>query len=134
MSRPWLATAGVLGALGVLLGAFGAHALRPWLPLQVMTVYETAIRYLLVHALALLGTGVLLELFPRRRRALIWAARGFVLGCVLFSGSLVAMALTDWNWLGAFTPLGGLAWIAAWLCLAGGFLRRDATEALRRPD
>ncbi len=124
MSRPWLATAGGLGALGVLLGAFGAHLLRPWLPLQVMTVYETAVHYLQIHVLALLGTGLLLERFPERRRALAWAARGFVAGCVLFSGSLVALALSGWNWLGLVTPVGGVAWVAAWLCLAAAFARR----------
>lgn len=125
MSRPWLAAAGVLGALGVLLGAFGAHLLRPWLPLQIMTIYETGVQYLLLHALALLGTGLLLERFPARGRALTWAARGFAAGCVLFSGSLVGLALTGWGWLGLLTPVGGIAWVGAWLCLAAGFLRRE---------
>jgi uncharacterized membrane protein YgdD (TMEM256/DUF423 family) len=125
MSRPWLATSGVLGALGVLLGAFGAHLLRPWLPLQTMTIYETGVQYLQVHALALLGTGVLLERFPARRGVLTWAARGFAAGCVLFSGSLVGLALTGWRWLGLLTPVGGMAWVAAWLCVAAGFARRE---------
>jgi uncharacterized membrane protein YgdD (TMEM256/DUF423 family) len=125
MSRPWLATGGLLGALGVLLGAFGAHLLRPWLPLQVMTVYETAVRYLLVHVLALLMTDLLLERHPARRRILTWAAWGFVSGCALFSGSLIGMSLTGWSWPGVLTPFGGVAWVAAWLCLALGFARRE---------
>ncbi|HEX9841098.1 MAG TPA: DUF423 domain-containing protein, partial [bacterium] len=63
-SAAWLGAAGLLGAVGVALGAFGAHALRPLLPLQVMTIYETAVRYHLFHALALLGCGILLAQFP----------------------------------------------------------------------
>jgi uncharacterized membrane protein YgdD (TMEM256/DUF423 family) len=127
MSRPWLATSGALGALGVVLGAFGAHLLRPWLPLQAMTIYETGIHYLLVHALALLATGLLLESFPGRRRILIWAARGFAAGCALFSGSLVGLALTGWPWLGLLTPLGGIALVGAWLSVAIGFVRKEPT-------
>lgn len=119
MSRPWLMTGAGLGALGVILGAFGAHLLRPWLAAREMAVYETAIHYLQVHALALLAAGLLIERWPARR-ALVWAAWGFVSGCVLFSGSLVALALTGWTGLGAITPVGGVLWIAAWISLAVG--------------
>jgi uncharacterized membrane protein YgdD (TMEM256/DUF423 family) len=125
-SRPWLVWAGVFGALGVALGAFGAHALRPILPLQVMTIFETAVRYHLLHALALLGCGVLLELHPGRARWLRWAAWGFAAGIVLFSGSLYALALTNQRWLGLVTPLGGIAWVLAWALLALAFWRRAA--------
>jgi uncharacterized membrane protein YgdD (TMEM256/DUF423 family) len=105
--------------LGVILGAFGAHLLRPWLPLPAMTLYETAIHYLQIHALALLATGLLIERRPARR-ALVWAARGFATGCVFFSGSLVALALSGWHWLGAVVPVGGVLWIAGWIALALG--------------
>lgn len=123
-SRPWLIAAGLFGALGVAMGAFGAHLLRPVLPLQVMAIYETAVRYHLYHALALLACAVLLGLFPERERLLRWAAWGFAAGIVLFSGSLYAMTLTDQRWLGIITPIGGLAWLAAWVLLAAAFWRR----------
>jgi uncharacterized membrane protein YgdD (TMEM256/DUF423 family) len=123
-SRPWLVAAGAFGALGVAMGSFGAHLLRPVLPLQRMTIYEIAVRYHLFHALALLGCGVLLAQFPARARLLRWAAWGFAAGIVLFSGSLYALIMTDQRWLGLVTPIGGLAWVAAWLLLAAAFWRR----------
>jgi uncharacterized membrane protein YgdD (TMEM256/DUF423 family) len=125
-SRPWLLAAGALGALGVALGAFGAHALHRWLPLQLMTIYETGVRYHLLHTLALLACAMLLGRYPQRGRRLRGAAWGFLAGIVAFSGSLYGLALTGWGWLGLLTPLGGLAWIAAWLLLAAAFLPRDA--------
>jgi len=67
MSRAWLATGAGLGALSVILGAFGAHLLRSWLPVQAMSLYETSIRYLQVHALAMLAAGSLIERWPARR-------------------------------------------------------------------
>jgi uncharacterized membrane protein YgdD (TMEM256/DUF423 family) len=124
VARPWLIAAGLLGALGVAMGSFGAHLLRPVLPLQRMTIYETAVRYHLLHALALLGCAALLALFPGRARLLRWAAWGFAGGIVLFSGSLYALTMTDQRWLGLVTPLGGLAWIAAWLLVAAAAWRR----------
>jgi uncharacterized membrane protein YgdD (TMEM256/DUF423 family) len=99
--------------------------LRAWLPLQALTLYETGVRYFQVHILALLATGILLERFPERASWLTWAARGFVAGCVLFSGSLVVIALTGWNALGAVAPIGGLAWTGAWGCIALAFFRRS---------
>jgi len=122
MSRAWLATGAGLGALSVILGAFGAHLLRSWLPVQAMSLYETSIRYLQVHALALLAAGSLIERWPARR-ALHWAAGGFAAGCFFFSGSLALLALTGWNWLGALAPVGGALWIAAWIALAVGCAR-----------
>lgn len=123
MSRPWLVVGAALGALGVVLGAFGAHALRNTLSLEFLSTYETAVRYLQLHALALLATGILIGQLEAARWV-VWAAWGFAVGCLLFSGSLVLLALTGWTWLGAFTPFGGLAWIAAWISLAIGCARR----------
>jgi uncharacterized membrane protein YgdD (TMEM256/DUF423 family) len=119
MSRPWLVTGAALGALGVVLGAFGAHLLRNSLTPEFLSTYETAVRYLQLHALALLATGILMA-HPSPGRWLRWAAWGFAAGCLLFSGSLVLLALSGWTWLGAITPFGGLAWIAAWIALAAG--------------
>jgi len=127
MSRAWLATGAGLGALSVILGAFGAHLLRSWLPVQAMSLYETSIRYLQVHALALLAAGSLIERWPARR-ALHWAAGGFAAGCFFFSGSLALLALTGWNWLGALAPVGGALWIAAWIALAVGCAQRTSVQ------
>lgn len=122
-SRPWLCAAGVFGALGVAAGAFGAHGLQRLVPLQAMTIFETGVRYHLFHALALLGCGVLLELHPERARWLRPAAWGFAAGIVLFPGSLYLLALVGWRWLWPVTPLGGLAWVAAWAALALAYRR-----------
>lgn len=112
-----------MGALGVGMGAFGAHLLRSLLPLQVMAIYETAVWYHLVHTLALLGCGILLSVHPERAATLRWCAGLFTAGIVLFSGSLYALALTGLPIFGPLTPLGGLSWIAAWGLLAWSFLR-----------
>lgn len=124
LARPWLLAAGVFGALGVLAGAFGAHALRLWLPLQVMTIFETAVRYHLLHTLALLGCAVLLQLHPGRAGALRPAAWAFAGGIVLFSGSLYAYALTGLTAAAAVTPVGGVAWVVGWLLLAYAYRPR----------
>jgi uncharacterized membrane protein YgdD (TMEM256/DUF423 family) len=93
-----------------------------------MTVYETAIHYFQIHTLALLATGLLLERWPGQR-VLRWAAWGFAAGCVLFSGSLIALALTGWTWLGAITPFGGILWIGAWVALAVGCAKGGGESA-----
>jgi uncharacterized membrane protein YgdD (TMEM256/DUF423 family) len=109
--------AGVSGAVAVLLGAFGAHILRPILPLQSMTIFETAVRYQSVHTLALLATALAIHQFPERSRALDRAGFLFAAGIVLFSGSLYGVALTDLRWAGAIAPLGGICWVVAWSTL-----------------
>lgn len=102
-------------ALGVALGAFGAHGLRSRLSPDLLAVYETGVRYHLVHGLALLVTAWLAGRDPRGARL---AGVLFALGILLFSGSLYLLALTGVRGWGAVTPLGGLAWIAAWGLLA----------------
>lgn len=113
-----LRIAAILGALGVGLGAFGAHGLAKLLAATGhAATWETAARYHLLHALALLAVG----LWQRQQPAapgLEWAARCFGAGVVLFSGSLYALSLTQARWLGPVTPLGGALLIAGWLLLA----------------
>ncbi len=119
-ARQTLAAAALLGGLGVAFGAFGAHALHERLPAERLAVFETAARYQLLHALALLGAAGLLARLPRGERAAGWIARAataWVLGVVLFGGSLHALAVTGRRWLGAVTPLGGAAFLAGWACL-----------------
>jgi uncharacterized membrane protein YgdD (TMEM256/DUF423 family) len=122
-----LAIAGALsGFLAVLLGAFGAHALRSRLDAGALAVFETAVRYQMLHALALLFVGWVGRRRPRRG-PLHLAGWLFLVGTALFSGSLYALALTGVRGFGAVTPLGGLALLAAWLALAVGVAReRDA--------
>lgn len=110
--------AGAAGASAVALGAFGAHALRGVLDGRGLELWHTAVSYHFWHALALCLAVLLLEP-PHRRRA----ALAFGLGMVLFSGSLYALALGAPRWLGAVTPLGGIAFIAGWLLLGWGAAR-----------
>ena len=112
---------GASGALAVALGALGAHALKPLLPPDALSGFETATRYHLVHAVAMLGCVLFDRMAPHRLIA--YAFRLFFWGTVLFSGSLYLLCTrTLWagEWirvLGPVTPIGGLALIAGWLCI-----------------
>jgi uncharacterized membrane protein YgdD (TMEM256/DUF423 family) len=116
------AVGAVLGALGVAAGAFGAHALRHGLAPAMLEVFETATRYQLVHALAMVVTALAFE----RRPSAVLAAAGWLFGAgvVLFSGSLYALSLVGPTWWGIVTPFGGVSFLAGWTCLAFG-LGRD---------
>ena len=96
MAQLTLTLGAIGGLLGVAFGAFGAHALRHRLDDYALGVFETAVQYHFYHSLALLA----------------------VIGICIFSGSLYLLSLTGFRWLGAVTPIGGLAFIAAWACLA----------------
>ncbi|MBB83822.1 MAG: hypothetical protein CL931_08445 [Deltaproteobacteria bacterium] len=110
----WIQTAALFGALGVVLGAFGAHGLEARLTPDRLDVWTTAVDYHLLHAVALLA----LALYARATGAKIRGpATGFTLGILLFSGSLYALALGGPRLLGPVTPLGGLCFIAGWLAL-----------------
>ena len=115
-SRRLLALGAVSGFLAVALGAFGAHGLEGKVDEHLQKVFETGARYQMYHALALLVCA-----WVSRECSEAWAARAggcFVIGTVLFSGSLYLRVLLDQKWLGAITPLGGLAFLAGWVCLA----------------
>ncbi|MDS4020905.1 MAG: DUF423 domain-containing protein [Candidatus Competibacter sp.] len=111
----------VLGSLGMLLavamGAFGAHALKKTLAPDLMAIYETAVHYHVYHALGLLAVGLLVPHLPEAALPR-WAGVLMVAGLVLFSGSLYALSLSGVRWLGAITPIGGAAFLVAWLLLA----------------
>lgn len=107
----WTAAAAIFLALAVALGAFGAHGLRDRLDSYSMGVYEKAVFYHFVHALGLLAV----SLIPRPLSLVCWL---LVLGILLFSGSLYLLAVTGVRTLGAVTPFGGIAFLAAWLLLA----------------
>ncbi len=106
----------VSGAIGVGAGAFGAHALRAKLEPRMLEVFETGSRYQMYHALALIAAAFVASRWPGS----LASAAGwlFLAGTVLFSGSLYAMALTNVRALGAVTPIGGVCFIAGWVCLA----------------
>ena len=110
-----LVAGAVLGALGVVTGAFGAHALKDRLAADQLAVWEVGVRYQLVHALALLATGLLARQSGQELRG---ATHAFLWGTMVFSGTLYALALGGPRWLGAVTPLGGLLLITGWVLLA----------------
>lgn len=111
----------VAGFLGVALGAFGAHALKARLSAADLEIFETAVRYHLVHAVALLALAALAQRLPEGTASVAgWA---FSLGILIFSGSLYLLVLTGPRWLGAVTPLGGTALLVGWAALAWGLLR-----------
>lgn len=111
----------LIGALaafaGVALGAFGAHGLRTRLSPEMLAVFETGVRYQMYHALALLLTAAAMGRMGDAR-LLVIAGWLFVAGIVLFSGSLYALTLSGVSMLGAITPIGGLAFLIGWACLA----------------
>jgi uncharacterized membrane protein YgdD (TMEM256/DUF423 family) len=109
--------AALFGGLGVALGAFGAHALSARLTSDLLATFETGVRYHFYHALALIGVVVAIGRWPQSNLPVI-AGWLFVAGILIFSGSLYVLALTGIRWLGAITPIGGVAFIAGWICLA----------------
>jgi uncharacterized membrane protein YgdD (TMEM256/DUF423 family) len=120
-ARLFVAVGALLAGLAVAAGAFGAHALADAVPPNRLATFETAARYGMTHALALVLVGVLLD--RRADRRIRWAGWLFLAGIVLFSGSLYLLVLTDTPWLGAVTPFGGVAFISGWLVLAASAWR-----------
>ena len=116
MERTFILIAALAGFVGVALGAFGAHGLRGRLTPEMLAVFETGVRYQLVHAVALLAVAALMDRLSGW--LIVTAGWLFLSGMVLFSGSLYLLALTGVTILGAITPLGGLAFLAGWACLA----------------
>jgi uncharacterized membrane protein YgdD (TMEM256/DUF423 family) len=116
MDRTFLLVGAVAAFLAVTLGAFGAHGLRGRLSPDMLAVFETGVRYHMYHALAL----ILVALVMGRMSGWLIQTAGwcFVAGIVLFSGSLYALALSGVTILGAVTPIGGLAFLIGWACLA----------------
>ena len=116
MTSRWAMTIGaLLAGVAVALGAFGAHALRARLEPRDLEIFETAVRYQMYHALALLAVGWLISREAPGAGAAAWS---FLIGMALFSGSLYLMVATGQRWLGAVTPLGGVAFLVGWLLLA----------------
>ncbi len=117
MAKLFITLASLSGMLAVIFGAFGAHALKGKLDDQALKVFETAVQYHFYHTFALLVVGVI-ALNQPQTVLLKSSGWSFVIGILVFSGSLYLLSLTGVRWLGAITPLGGLALIAGWACLA----------------
>jgi uncharacterized membrane protein YgdD (TMEM256/DUF423 family) len=116
MSRNFLLLGAVFAGLSVAAGAFGAHSLKGLIAADRLVVFETAARYQMYHALALLIVGGMLTHLPEQNiRVAGWC---FVAGIALFSGSLYVIAFTTLRWVGVFTPLGGAAFLVGWIALA----------------
>jgi uncharacterized membrane protein YgdD (TMEM256/DUF423 family) len=115
LDRAFLVLGSLSGFLAVLFGAFGAHALKSRIGVELLATFETGVRYQMYHALALLAVALV---HTRRPAAAVTAAGWlFIAGTVIFCGSLYLLALTGAHSWGAITPMGGLAFLAGWLCL-----------------
>jgi len=129
MHKFFLQTAGLLGAVAVALGAFGAHALKKMVSDVALNIFETAVRYQFYHVFALAVVGIIYRDFSNKW--MIWSGNLFMIGIVLFSGSLYALTYfksvgkSNFDWIGAITPLGGLAFIAGWVCMFVGIYRSN---------
>ena len=115
MLRSFLMLAAFFGFTGVALGAFAAHGLKARLSAEYLAIFHTGVTYQLIHALALFGVAILSVHLPGK--LVTWAGALFILGILLFSGSLYVLTLTGISKLGIITPLGGTAFLAGWLCL-----------------
>jgi uncharacterized membrane protein YgdD (TMEM256/DUF423 family) len=117
LTRIFLAIASILGGISVVFGAFASHALKDRLSANSLAIWETGTKYQMYHALALMLVALSISRFPDSV-LLIVAGYAFIAGIFIFSGSLYALTLTGIRWLGAITPIGGMALILGWLCLA----------------
>lgn len=116
MDRSFALAGSISAFIAVAAGAFGAHALKRSISPESLQAFETGARYQMYHALALFAVAWMVTQSPGA--AATWAGRLFIIGTVLFSGSLYLLALTGITRLGMVTPLGGLAFLAGWVCLA----------------
>ena len=117
MERTFFIIGSILAGLAVATGAFGAHGLQKMVTPERLETWDKAVRYQMYHALALLILAWALMHWPEQAKLLATGGWLFLAGSVLFSGSLYILVVSGITWLGAITPLGGVAYIAGWLCL-----------------
>ncbi len=128
MYKPAITAGAIFAALAVILGAFGAHALKEVLQPDQLQTFETAVKYQFYHSFALVATGIIFSSFPFRQIRL--ASTFFIIGILLFSGSLYALTLLKMNGqvglggVSIITPIGGLFFIVGWLMLLWGVARK----------
>ncbi|WP_439505612.1 DUF423 domain-containing protein [Sediminibacterium sp.] len=127
MHKGFVVTASLLGALAVLLGAFGAHGLKNYASPTALNTYETAVKYQFYHVFALALSGILYGFIPAS--GILTAGKLFIAGMAVFSGSLYLLTffsiaeLNQFKWVGAITPIGGLLLVAGWVVLGFAVLR-----------
>ncbi len=126
MAHLFLVLASINGFIAVALGAFAAHGLKAMLSADLLATFQTGVQYQMYHAFALMAVGLLSVSFPGNASLKI-AGFLFLAGIVIFSGSLYVLALSGIRWLGAITPIGGLAFLAGWAMLAWSMARTQAT-------
>ena len=127
MHQPFLRIAAFLGALSVILGAFGAHSLKQILFPENLQIFETGVRYQFYHVFALIVVAVLFKEYGGTK--LKWAGYCFITGIILFSGSLYALCFIKQNnltmqWVGAITPAGGIAFISGWILTGMAIIKK----------
>lgn len=127
--KKYVGIGAIVAGLAVAFGAFGAHSLKETLSEHYLEVFETGVRYQMYHGLGILLVALLSERFPSATKLMRWSARLLLIGIVLFSGSLYILSLSGIDWLGAITPLGGVAFLAGWACLAIAALRGGRSAA-----
>ena len=129
MHKTFLSIGALIGALAVGLGAFGAHGLKKIVDADSVAAFQTGVQYQMYHALALLVTAILFEKFPNKW--IKWAGAGFIIGIILFSGSLYLITVLKAagqlvpKAIGIITPFGGLAFITGWLFLFWGIRKKN---------
>ena len=117
-----LALGAVSGAISVMLGAFGAHALKAKLSVDALSAFQTAVQYQMVHSLAVVAVGLWLARHPEDTLSR-YAALAFCFGILFFSGSLYGLTLGGPRWLGPVTPIGGMLFVAGWLLFAAAAIK-----------
>jgi uncharacterized membrane protein YgdD (TMEM256/DUF423 family) len=121
MERLFFLVGSISALIAVVLGAFGAHGLKGRLTTEMLNAFEVGVRYQMYHALALLAVAWALSRWPRAEVTV--AGWLFVAGTIIFSGSLYLLSLTGVRWIGAITPIGGVAFLLGWLSLVWGVWR-----------
>jgi len=127
MNKTYVVIAALLGAISVILGAFGAHGLKSRMNAETFEIFETAVKYQFYHVFALLAVAFAAQYLPGN--LIHWSGRLFIAGIIFFSGSLYLLSYfkmienAQMNWLGAVTPFGGLCFIAGWVLLAVSAIR-----------
>ena len=132
----WLTSGAVIGGLAVALGSFGAHGLKAVLEANGQAGnWETAVRYAIYHAVALLAVGIVTGM-PQAAASRGWlavAGWSFLIGTAIFSGCLATLALTGVRWLGGIVPIGGMPFLVGWTCLTIAALSLDAAQSDSSP-
>ncbi|MEI7026075.1 DUF423 domain-containing protein [Paenibacillus sp. y28] len=117
MNKTWFIIGCINAFLCIAIGAFGAHALKSHVGADLIAIYETGVQYHMFHALGLIAIALAADKLGSGWR-ILWSARLMLIGIILFSGSLYALAISGVKGLGAITPLGGVSFLAAWVLLA----------------